>query len=169
MKMKNLLLLIALVLSFNANAKDLEIVNFRGEIVKLRSMSDIAKDSDLKKFLPLFIADCKAIRGETEQCEATGTEPVIATLHLTWLMEGPTLLPLNSDVKIGDFVVSETTTGKAPKIIQMLDKNVCKWGFRLLNAGAQQMECVDDKETGWEQGTAIMFRNPLKTVQGESK
>lgn len=163
--MKNLLILLLLILSFNANSKDLEMADFRGEIVKLRSMSDVAKDSDLKKFLPLFITDCKALRGEVEQCEATGTEPVVGTIHLTWLMEGPTLLPKDFEVKVGDFVVSETIDGKAPKIIELLDKKVCKWGFRLLNAGAQQLECEDDETKGWEQGTAIMFKNPLKTVQ----
>lgn len=163
--MKIIIALVALLTASSAFADDTKIEQVRGEVEEFMSMTDIAKISGIADYMPMLVSNCKALRNNDSACEKGGTEPVAVRLHLTLLKPQLSLIPAGLDVQVGDYAVTENTPGQAPKLIAKLDKSECRWAGRLLNLGGQQLECSNDDATGWEQGTAIMVRYPLKHQQ----
>jgi hypothetical protein len=172
-EMKNLILAITLLIPVFAHADtpaDEQIVWVRGEVKSILSVSEVAKISALKPYISLITKDCKAQRNNDPQCEANGTAPIIANVHLNLGRDEKSIIPVGMAVKVGDLVTTEEHPPvAAPHLVNVLDKSKCGWHTAFILLGSERVECQNDKQNGWVVGTGLLGYFPLKHLADAKK
>ena len=166
--MKIIFAILLLALSVNAfAAPDNErIIQRRGEIKEIYSMSEMLKNTAARGYKQLFIDQCLALRNNDPQCHSDGIEPVAILAHYTAGFGNLALLPKDIVPKKGEIILTQATTGQVTEVLKILQENeavgACKWSHTLVLMGGMHIECPDDKQNGWEETRSILEFYPLK-------
>lgn len=164
--MKMIFALVALTLTTSAFAADDErIMQRRGEVKEIYSMSDLMKFRDVQAVKDIYIAQCKRLRNGDEQCNETGTEPVAILAHYSAGIGNKSLIPQGLELKKNAMVLTEGKYGEVMEVREIIADASCRWAMPLKLLGGQRIECADDKAHGWEETISILERYPLKHQQ----
>ena len=168
-------LVVSVALAFAVNAfagnqpkENLEaVVQIHAQVGTLESMSELYNDfkSDKDMFRKdLATANCKEIRGDDPQCEADGTEPILAGLEYSFARNSGALIPKGMDLKKGDLVTEESylTENRFRIIAKKHEKGDCEWTHPFKLAGSGRVECKDDEANDFEDSIFLLKRHPLK-------
>ena len=163
---------VAVALAFSVNAfagsqpkENLEaVVQIHAQVGNLRSMSDLNKTLSVDKTFNINIAvnQCKELRGNDPQCEADGTEPILAGLEYSFARNDGALIPKGMGLKKGDMITTEKSEGKPLIIAKKHEQGDCEWTHPFKLMGSGRVECKDDEANGYEDTITYMKRYPLK-------